>query len=197
MYDSITQEKENHSSYHKFFEDLIEKPSIGTYQQLLLGGKIEPDQTIKERVESCLDNAFIEKSESMKTIELESGVNNSSRLRRTSSNRLRDEDLIDNKSVKSNKKRRANRLAPVNLQIKPQAAEQQFNNALCTKILKTSSILPPGKTRFLREKGVKNVGAHMMIDSFILLETIGQGSWSDEVFLAYDTIRETKIVDFA
>ena len=108
---------------------------------------------------------------------------------------MREEDIIDNKSVKSNNKRRANRLALPDLKIKPQVTEEQFNNALCTKLLKSSSILPPGKTRFLREKGVKNVGAHMMIDSYILLETIGQGNWSDEVFLAYDTIRETKLVN--
>jgi hypothetical protein len=143
----------------------------GEYDGGDVGGEVAAD----EGFESCLDKAFIERSDSHQTAGLKSGVSKSSHIRRTSSNRYRDEDIIDSKSVKSDKKLKTNRLTPANLPRIPQVVENQYNAVLCTRILKSSSLMPPSKMRFLKDKGVKSIGAHLMIDSFILLETIGQG----------------------
>ena len=110
---------------------------------------------------------------------------------------MREEDIIDNKSVKSDMRkkvghRRVQRKRSLMVE-KVAAAPPVYNLELGTKAVTRVQSVKPAKFRKLNLQGLRLEGVHTMIDSLVLLKSIGQGNWSDEVFLAYDTMRTTHV----
>ena len=157
----------------------------------------ERDYDLENQLDSCLNEAFIGRSSNHESFESQSGVSKSSHIRRTSSNRYRDEDLKHSKSVKSDMRKR---VAAPKLQRKRSytldkagAFPALYNAELGTTVVQKVQSVNPAKFRKLNLQGVRLEGVHTMIDGLVLLKSIGQGSWSDEVFLAYDTVRATHV----